>query len=270
MDLSVIILSYKMKRLVRNCLRTWYEAGIDIPHELIVVDNDSNDGIEELVKAEFPEVKYLQTKKNLGMGGGNNVGIKAANGRYVLILNPDIYVTKSAIENMYRYLQANPQVGLVAPRLVNPDKSLQYTCYRWYGWLTPLWRRFSFAERFNSVRKHLDDFLMKDFDHTTIKEVDWVQGSCFIMPKRIFTQVGGFDESFFMYFEDTDLCRRLWNNNLKVVYFGTEAVIHLHGKMSNGGLLKVFTNPLTRQHIKSWIKFEIKHRRTHLKNKFLL
>lgn len=259
MEISIVILSYKMKRLVKNCIRAIQEARFSLPYEIIVVDNNSEDGIEQMMKEQFPKIKLIVSKKNLGMGGGNNLGIKEASGRYILIMNPDIYVFPNSIETLYNYIKDKEKVGLVSPRLLNPDKTLQHTCYRWHKKLTPLFRR-TFIGNLNFAQKQLADFLMKDFDHLSVREVDWCQGSCCLIPKKVFDQVGLFDERFFMYFEDTDLCRRIWQAGFKVVYHGETEVIHMHMKMSRGGFFKIFTNKLTREHIKSWIRYSLKYK----------
>ena len=259
MELSIIILSYRMKRLVRNCLRALEEANIEIPHEIIVVDNDSNDGIKEMLSEDFPKVKFLQSNSNLGMGGGNNLGIRQAMGDNVLILNPDIYITKEAVYKMIEYLGKHKKVGLIGPKLLNPDKSLQHTCYRWHKFWIPLYRRTAIG-RFDWAKREIDHFLMKDFDHNSIKEVDWIQGSCIMLPREVIEKNGSFDESFFMYFEDTDLCRRLWKAGHSVVYHGEVAVVHMHMRMSSGGFTGIFFNKLMRVHIKSWLRYMWKHR----------
>ena len=259
MDLSIVILNYKSKRLVRNCIRAIKESVIKAEYEIIVVDNDSGDRIAEDLSQYAPDVRFLSSDHNLGMGGGNNIGIPAAAGKYVMIMNPDIFVFKDSIQRLYDFIAQNPDIGLAAPRLLNPDRSLQYTCYEWYGPLTPLYRR-TFLGRLNFAARDIDRFLMKNFDHLSIKDVDWCQGSCFIVPKKVFDQVGLFDERFFMYFEDTDLCRRIWAGGYRVTYVGPIEVIHMHMKMSRGGLFQLFTNKLTRLHLASWMRYLWKHR----------
>ncbi|OGF30946.1 hypothetical protein A2223_02160 [Candidatus Falkowbacteria bacterium RIFOXYA2_FULL_35_8] len=261
MKISIVILNYKSKRLVGNCIRQIRASKIEVPYEIIVVDNDSNDGIVQMMAEEFKGIKFILATKNLGMGPGNNLGIKASEGEYVIILNPDIYVAEETIQRMYDYIKDKPEIGFLAPRLLNPDGSLQYTCYRWYKFLTPLYRR-TVLGKIKSIQKELDYFLMKDVDHEKIQEVDWCQGSCFLVPKRIWQQVGGFDERFFMYFEDTDLCRRIRNKDFKVIYHGEITAIHMHMKMSQGGIFQIFSNKLTRQHIHSWLKYSLKHRKS--------
>ncbi|PIR94661.1 hypothetical protein COT97_00170 [Candidatus Falkowbacteria bacterium CG10_big_fil_rev_8_21_14_0_10_39_11] len=260
MDLSIVILNYKSKRLVRNCIRAIKESNLQVDFEIIVVDNDSRDNIVNDLSQYAPDVKFVSSAKNIGMGGGNNIGIKVASGKYIIVMNPDIFVFKDSLQLLYNFIHQNPDIGLAAPRLLNPDRSLQHTCYEWYGSLTPLYRR-TFLGRMKFAQKDLDRFIMKDFDHQSIRDVSWCQGSCFIVSKKVFDQVGLFDDRFFMYFEDTDLCRRMWNNNFRVTYVGTIEVIHMHMKMSRGGLLQLFTNKLTRMHISSWMKYSWKHRK---------
>ncbi|MFA6536930.1 MAG: glycosyltransferase family 2 protein [Patescibacteria group bacterium] len=260
MKLSIVILNYKMKGLVKNCLRAIFES-IDLPEmEILVIDNASNDGIEEMLKEEFPTVKFIQTGSNLGMGGGTNVGIKNAMGEYVLILNPDILISPDSIKIMLEYLENNADVGLLAPKLLNPDGTLQYTCYRWHNFLTPFCRR-TFFGTFAFGKKELARFLMHDFDHETVSEVDWLQGSCLLARKEVWEKVNYFSEEYFMYFEDTDLCRKIKNNNLKVIYFPATSVIHFHRRQSAGSLWKMLFNKLSWIHLRSWLKYEIKWRK---------
>jgi len=255
MEISIVILNYKMKGLVKNCLQAIFESQISVPYEIIVVDNDSHDGVELLIKGKFPTVRFIQTGQNLGMGGGNNAGIKAAVGKFVLIMNPDIFVYPHSIQQMYDYIKVRSDVGLVAPRLLNPDKSLQYSCYRWYKYLTPLYRR-TVLGKLKFAQKEVDRFLMTDWDHATTREVDWIQGSCWLLPKKVLDEIGLFDENFFMYFEDTDLCRRIHNAKYKIMYLASSEVLHLHRRQSaDSQFWGIVLNKLTRIHIISWIRY---------------
>lgn len=251
-----------MKGLVKNCIKTIFESEFNQPYEIIVVDNDSGDGIEQMLRERFSAVRFIQTGANLGMGAGNNAGIRAARGKYILILNPDIFVFKDSLQKLYDFFREHEEVGLVAPRLLNPDKTLQYTCYRWHKFFTPVLRR-TFLGRLSFAKKELDRFLMRDWDHATTREVDWIQGSCFLIPKKVFDKAGLFDDRFFMYFEDTDLCRRIKNAGYKNVYLAEAEVIHLHRRQSaDAGGVKALFNRLTRIHIASWLKYMWKWRRS--------
>jgi GT2 family glycosyltransferase len=260
MEISIVILSYKMKGLVKNCINSIFESKIDVPYEIIVVDNDSQDGVGQMLSEKFPQVKFIQSGCNLGMGGGNNLGIKVAEGRYVLVMNPDIFVFHDSIQKLYDHIKDRSDVGLVAPRLLNPDKTLQHTCYRWHDFWIPIYRR-TFIGKFKFAEKALERFLMLEWDHATTREVDWIQGSCLLIPKKVFDKVGVFDEDFFMYFEDTDLCRRINKGGYKIVYLADSEVIHLHRRQSaDGGRWKVVFNKLTRIHVRSWLKYMWKWR----------
>ncbi len=258
--LSVVIVNYNQKGLVKNCLKSLLEAEVGLPLEIIVVDNDSSDGIEQMLKDRFPKVKFYQTGKNLGMGGGNNLGFRKANGDYVLIMNPDIFVLPQTIQKLLDYVQAQDNVGLIAPRLLNPDRTLQYTCYRWHKFWTPIYRR-TFFGKLPWAENELKRFLMADFDHNKTSEVEWIQGSCWLIPKKVLSEVGFFDERFFMYFEDTDFCRRINQLGYKVVYHPEAEVIHLHRRQSADGQgISTLFNKLTRVHIYSWLKYMWKWR----------
>jgi len=266
MEISIVILSYKMKNLVKNCIKSILESELDVPYEIIVVDNNSKDGIKEMLDENFPQVKFIQSDKNLGMGGGNNLGIKASQGKYVLISNADIFVFPNSIAKLYDFLKEKPNVGLVAPKLLNPDRTLQHTCYRWHNFWTPIYRRTP-LRKLDWAKQELDRFLMKDWDHGTIKEVDWIQGSCILLPRRVFKQVGLFDERFFMYFEDTDLCRRIKQAGLKNVYLPEAEVIHLHRRQSADGKLNIVFNKMTRTHIVSWLKYMRKYQKSNISSR---
>ena len=225
MQLSIIILNYKMRGLVKNCLKAIFESVVNFPFEVIVVDNDSRDEVDQLIQTRFPQVRFIQTGANLGMGGGNNVGIRAAQGKYVLILNPDIIVFPDSLQKLYDFIQSRPDAGLVSPRLLNPDKTLQHTCYRWHRLITPLCRR-TFVGKTSYGRKELERFLYLDWDHATTREVDWIQGSFFLLPKAVLDKIGLFDDRYFMYFEETDWCKRAVENGWQVYYLPETCVRH--------------------------------------------
>ena len=251
--ISIIILNYQTKNLVKYCIKGIKFLNLNLDYEIIVVDNVSNDGIEEMIRENFSEVKFIQAKKNRGYAAGNNLGIKSARGKYILILNPDVVVLEGAIEKMYEFMETHPEAGLLGPRLNSPDGSLQETCYRFPKFFTPFFRR-TFLGKLWFVKKHLDQFLMRDYDHQTARKVNWLQGSCLIARSKAIGEVGLLDERFFTYFEDTDWCKRFWQKNWEVWYLPEIEIIHYHGQASSGGLLNIFKKP-TRIHIASWLKY---------------
>ncbi len=260
MKLSIVILNYKSKGLVKNCLKAISESNNLPETEIIVVDNDSRDGIEEMMAENFSHLKFIQTGANLGMGGGTNIGLKNCCGEYVLILNPDIVVFENSLTEMLQYLEENPQIGLLAPKLLNPDGTLQHTCYRYHNFLTPFCRR-TFLGKSSFGQKELARFLMHDYDHAEVREVDWLQGSCLLARREVWQKVNYFSEEYFMYFEDTDLCRKIKKENLQVVYFPETAVIHFHRRQSAGSIFQMIRNKLTWIHFRSWLKYEFKWRK---------
>lgn len=262
MDISLIIVNYKSRHKLATCLESIKKAPpIGLSYEIIVVDNASGEDIAPLL-ADFTEAKLIISRKNLGMGGGNNLGIAAARSKYVFILNPDTILNPGAVESLLNYLKANSQVGIVGPKLLNSDYSLQYSCLRFPSFFMPLWRR-TFLGRY--VSKWRDSFQMKDVSHDIIQEVDWLMGSALMFKKSINLSTGQiweprFDERYFMYFEDTDLCRTARSKKLLVCYNPHAVLIHDHARESARypWYQAIFCDPLARQHIISWFKYFIK------------
>jgi len=262
MDLSIIIVNYKSKALLINCLKSIKEADLTgINHEVILVENNSGDDLSDILTSEN-DVKLILSKRNLGMGGGNNLGIKAASGDYVLILNPDTILKKEAIKVLLSYLQENPQVGMVGPKLLYPDGTLQLSCARFPSFFMPILRRTFLGDYF---KKHRDSFTMSDFDHDKIVKVDWLMGSCLLFKRAINLDATSvfrpyFDERYFMYFEDIDLARTFHHQGLGVVYNPQAIVIHNHARQSAKypWYMAVFKDRLTWVHIASWFKYFIK------------
>lgn len=256
MDLSIIIVNYKSKDKTARCLESLKKADFgDLSYEVIVVENASGDDLSSL-KNIHPEIKIVQSEKNLGMGGGNNLGIANSCGEFILILNPDTAVQSGAILKLFDYIKNHQDVGIVGPKLLNSDGSLQYSCLRFPKIYTPILRRTFFG---SLAPRSVNSFLMKEYDHENTREVDWLMGSCFLTRREIFNRDGFlFDERFFMYFEDTDLCRRVWQKHkMKVVYLPEAVVIHDHARQSADKVWYVapLADRLAREHIKSWIKY---------------
>ncbi|PIP34631.1 hypothetical protein COX68_03180 [Candidatus Falkowbacteria bacterium CG_4_10_14_0_2_um_filter_41_15] len=251
MDLSIIIVNYRSKVKTAKCLEAIFKSDLaNLKYEVIVVENASGENLDDLIGAQS-ELKVLYSSRNLGMGGGNNLGLKEARGQFILILNPDTEVYPKAIKILYDYLDSHSDVYIVGPKLLNPDKTLQPSCSLFPKIYTPILRRTFLGDYFKSSR---DGFMMTDFDHEEIREVDWLMGSCLLVRSDGWE---GFDERFFMYFEDIDVCRRAWRFKKKVVYHPQAIVIHDHarGSAKNPWYIAPFTDKLTQEHIKSWIKY---------------
>jgi GT2 family glycosyltransferase len=260
MDISIIIVNYKSKGLTLNCIKSIKEADwTGLSYEIIVVDNNSFDHVGDILAWQYPEVKFIQAKANIGMGAGNNLGFAKARGRYLVVMNPDTIAMSDTFRILYDYAEANPRAGIVGPKQFNPDKTVQTSCYRWHGILTPIWRRTFLGVRFGI--KDMRRFSMSDFDRQTRREVDWLLGSFLFIRAGALKQVGGFDERFWLYFEDTDLCRRFHAKNWQVIFNPEASIIHNHGRESaRTPWYKFFTSSTTRTHVASWIKYLLKWR----------
>ena len=256
MDISIVILNYKSKGDTLNCIKSIKEADWNnLRYEIIVVDNNSEDSIGKILTWQYPDIIFIQNSSNLGMGTGNNVGIRRAQGNYVVIMNPDTIAMKDTFTKLHEYMQANAKAGIVGPLQYNPDKTIQDSCYRWYGLLTPAYRRTPLG-RWLFAKKDLDRLLMKDFNHKTVREVDWLLGSFLFCRASAIKEVGLFDERYFMYFEDTDFCRRFWERGWRVVYYPLAQIIHNHARQSaQEPWYKFLISKSTRGHIISWLKY---------------
>lgn len=266
MDLSIVILNYHNKNLVKELLRNIIEE-LHLPYEyeIIVVDNASYDGIKDIIEKKYqqtssihklrPIVKFIQGNKNGGFAYGNNLGIKQAQGKYIIVMNPDLAILSDAIEKMYKYMESYPEVGLAGPRLINADKSVQYSCTRFPDWKLPMYRRTSLSET-KAGQLWTNNYLMKDMDHYQNNFVPALYGACLIIRKSVLEKVGLLDERYFMYMEDLDWSRRFWEAGYKVAYIGEAEIIHLHRRQSaTESLVKTLLSKSARHHIISFIKY---------------
>lgn len=223
--------------------------------EVIVVDNGSADGCGDMVAANFPQARFIQSKKNLGMGAGNNLGLRAASSKYVLIINPDIVILPGALAELYAFMETHPQAGAAGPRLNNPDGSLQPSCFLLPRFSTFLYRRTFLGETADG-QEYLNRFMLADWDHLDARPVDWVIGAALIIRQDVLRKVGYFDERFFLFMEDVDLERRIKNTGSEIWYAASVKFIHYPHRLSGGNLsLKSLWQKTTWVHITSWLKY---------------
>ena len=255
--LSVVILSWNTLELTRACLRTLAAETPARSREIIVVDNGSEDGSPDMVADEFPDVRLLRNAENRGYSGGNNQGARAAVGKYLCLLNSDTEIEPGALDALVDFLERNPTYGAVAPKLINPDGSVQRACMSFPGPCTAfcfdtVWGRFppgSWVE---------DHYFMRSFDHLTSRDVDQPPSACFVIDRAEYLERGGLDEELWLFFNDVDLCRRLNARGRRIRYFA-EAVVTHHGGASTRGFAKFVVvwhrNRLAyyRKHFGRWI-----------------
>lgn len=226
--LSILIVSWNVRELLHTCLRSLPLTDPQV--EIIVVDSASDDGTPQLVAAEYPSVHLIASTENLGYSRGNNLGLRQARGDYLLVLNPDTEIVGEALNEMCTYLDAHPTVGALGPQLVYADGAPQSTRRRFPTPLTAFFE--STWLQALAPRSVLDRYYARDLPADQPVEVDWIVGAALLLRRAAYEQVGGFDEGFFMYSEELDLCRRLRAAGWQVVHFPAARIIHHEARSS--------------------------------------
>ena len=254
-----------MVKDIRQLLPTLLaDLGNSVEAVIQIIDNSNNcDGIKEVLAQEFPTVHYLDALGNIGFGKAQNLGMATVPADFYLVLNPDIIFPagqpagQTVIKTLLDYLEANPAVGIVAPRLTNTDGSLQPSSLRFNGLLDQIARRLEWGKYSRYIQNRVNRFLMTDYDHQSTQPVDWLTGAFLLVRGETMRALGGFDQRFFMYLEDCDLCRRSWLLGQAVHYFPALYIIHGHRRGSSGqsAWRLVLYNKVTRIHLKSWLKY---------------
>jgi GT2 family glycosyltransferase len=251
--LSIILVTYNHRDFILPCLRSLSLISGDLDPEIILVDNHSSDGTGQLVRENFRQARLIENPKNLGFARAVNQGFRESRGDVVLLLNPDIQVLPGAIESMTSYLRNDRRTGILLPKLINPDGSLQYSCRTFCHPFIFFLRRAPLSWVFSNhraVRRHL----MMDWDHQDIRQVDWGLGACMMVRREALGETEMLDERFFLYFEDIDLCFSLNKSGWKTVYYPEAVLVHHYLRESAGALF----NRAKWEHLKSLIKFYFK------------
>lgn len=247
MDLSIIIVNYNVKEFLQNLIHSIEKASTNITKEIIVIDNASDDGSVEFLKEKFPQVKLIVNQKNLGFGKANNIGLKQATGKYILLINPDTIVAEDTFEKMIQFFESDKSVGLAGCKILNPDGTLQLACRRSFP---GVWTSFTKVTGLSSLfpkSKLFARYNLTYLDENQSYEVDAISGSFMMMRKEVYEKVGGFDEQFFMYGEDLDLCYRIQKAGFKIYYVHTTQIIHYKGESTKRSSLdetKIFYNAM--------------------------
>jgi GT2 family glycosyltransferase len=243
MDLSIIIVNYNVKEFLQNLLHSINKAAQNISHEVIIVDNGSDDGSVELIQQNFPEVKLIINKENLGFGRANNIAMKQAEGEYFLLLNPDTLLSEDTLQEMMSFLNNRPDAGIAGCKILNPDGTLQLACRRSFpGPWTSFCKVMGLSNLFPGS-KIFAKYNLTYLDENQTYEVDAVSGSFMMMKREAYEKTGGFDQDFFMYGEDLDLCYRIQKEGYEVFYVHSAQIIHYKGestKRSNIDDTKLF------------------------------
>jgi len=252
-DVSVIIVTWNAARYMRDCLKSVEEQNTGLSTEIIVVDNASADETADLVRNEFPNVKLIRNETNLGFARGNNVGIRESKGRYLFLINPDVIVLPGCLKNLITHLEQDPSIGLAGPKMLGADRIVQRSTMRFP---TP-WNSFCRALALDVIfkgSKLFGGFLMSDFDHDRVADVDILNGWFWAVSREALNRVGGLDDQLFMYGDDLDWSYRFHQAGYRVVFCPDAESVHYGG----GTTLKAptyFYIERQRSNLQFWRKF---------------
>jgi GT2 family glycosyltransferase len=250
---DVVIVHYNTPLHLHRCLVSLFSTPFDRLRRVVVIDNASRDRSVEGMTQEFPGVQFRFNDQNQGFATACNEGIRVTKAAYCLLLNPDTLITAPAIATLLRFMENHANAGIVAPQMLNADGSLQLSCRRFPKLLPVLLR----ATRMASLAPGpVDQYLMRDWDHTQGGPVDWVIGACMLLRRTAVESEGLLDERFFLYYEDTDLCRRLSASGWGVHYEPAALVRHEHRRES----ASLFPGRAARAHFCSLFRLFRKHR----------
>lgn len=228
-DLSIIIVNWNVRDLLRDCLRSIDTGRGALSVEVIVVDSASSDGSADMVAAEFSWVRLIPCDDNVGFPRGNNIGLAESRGRYLMLLNPDTVVLDDALEMMLTFMERHPDIGALGPQLLNSDGSVQSSRRRFPTLATGFFESTWLDSLAPGVLRR---YYALDLPDDATAGVDWLNGACIMVPLATYKRVGGMDEAYYMYSEELDWCRRIVEAGWRVVYYPEARVIHHYGKSS--------------------------------------
>lgn len=255
--LGVVIVNYRTHDLTMQCVRSLLGHGIARPEDIVVVDNHSPDGSGERLKASLGHmgdgVRVILSGRNGGFGAGVNLGVAASHTDLVLVLNPDTYFLSNTVEVIQRMFDQQPRLGVAGLKLINPDGSLQYSARRFYSLPDILARRTALG-KLAPMRRLVKSHLLKRNWREGPFEADWVMGTGFVVRRTAFEQVGCMDEGYFLYFEEVDLCARMWVNAWSVMAVPEVELVHEHQRHSQAGIW----SSSGKTHLRSMLRFFVK------------
>lgn len=256
MDLSIVIVSWNTRELLKKCLKSIYDSNGSISFEIFVIDNNSADGSAKMVRADFPEVKLIEPGENLGFSKANNIGIKQAIGEYVLLLNPDTEVFADTLSKSLNFMKHHTDAGAMGCQMIYPDGREQASVRR----LPTVWPILLLLFKVPKIFPNLSaikKYLAEDFDYSKTQTVEQIMGAYMMIPRSVLDRIGLLDERFFAWFEEVDLCRRISLAGHKIYYYPDTKIIHHGGK--SFAQQKVVTNQ--RVFFTSAFKYFIKYLR---------
>ena len=229
MELSIIIVNYKAGDFLVKCLKSIYDNIGKISFEVIIVDNNSDDGSIRMVEEGFPQTRLIKNKENFGFAKANNQAIRLSKARYILLLNPDTEILSGTIGKMVKFMDSHKDASALGCKLLNSDGTLQPSAYSFPNLIWPLFHLMRIRVWFPTnklIRRALSKYFTHYWEHNKLREVDWVTGACIMLRKEAINSVGLLDENFFLYFEEIDWCRRAKEKGWKICFLPESEVVH--------------------------------------------
>ena len=231
-SVSLLIVSYNVRQYIAHAIDAIIKSDLD-DFEIIIIDNNSFDNTASYLKQRYShlrQIKIVQNQENIGFGKAINQAASLAKGQYYLILNPDTIIQEETISTLKEYLDSNPEVGMVGPKILNADGTLQLACKRSFPTLGVALPKLLGFSRIFPKSKWAGKYNLTYLDEDEISSVDAISGSCMFIRSFLFHELKGFDERFFMFGEDLDLCSRIWKNNYEIHYVPTTQIVHYQGE----------------------------------------
>lgn len=225
---SVIIVSYNVSKFLLGCLKSLYDHQCNIPFEVIVVDNNSTDDTIPKVQENFPQVRLIDSGRNMGFAAANNLGATFARSNFLYLLNPDTLVLDNAIQELHSFLVSNQSAGAAGSDLKNPDGTLQPSCFPFPTLSREAWRLFHLDKIF-----HYGSYPQSTWDKNKPRKVDVIQGTSLMVKRSVWEKLGGFDDSFFMYSEEFDFCYRMKKEGFERFWVPSSKIIHFGGQSTS-------------------------------------
>lgn len=268
-DISISVVNWNTRSDLLECLASIVPRGARTLHEgssftvegvtcdVTVVDNNSEDFSADAVSSIFPVVRLLRQKANLGFGAGHNRALAANTGRYRLLLNPDATIRPGAVAAMKAFADAHPRAGIIGPRVLNSDGTVQHSARAFPTLMAAVFRN-SILGRWFPENRYTREYLQSDWDHADSREVDWVSGSAMLIRSEALDELGGLDEQYYMYVEDVDICWRARKAGWQVWFCGDAEVVHKKARASD-----LMPNRMIYHHHRSMYLFYRKHYAVH-------
>lgn len=229
MKLSIVVLCWNDRGVIAECLRTIFANTHSTEFEVIVSDNGSTDGSVEFIRASYPMVRVIENGRNLRFAKANNVGIRASSGEYILILNPDTIIHEGALDKMVAFADQHPEAGAFGCRVLNADQSYQVSA-RPLASFRGEWIAALYLRGLGRLHKWFTADSYPGWSGTTERQVGWVSGCFMLLRGALLKSLDGFDQQFFYYYEDMDLCRRVWQAGYSILFNPAATITHLGGK----------------------------------------